>query len=253
MKMPRLIGAALLACGLLLTAACSAHNDAGNAASATANATAASGASATPASATSAQHDTFTEGSQYITLSLPKGTPAPTGPVTVVEVFSYACPHCAEFAPYMDRLRAALPRGAEVRYMPAVFYPEWMAAAQTFYAVRQMGMLDKVHDLIFKAHREHYPLNSLSDYAAFLARHGVNQQTFLADATNAITTAQMAADQRTEMGWNIDETPTLVVGRMSSDAKDATFVALMRNAKVSSLDEMEHVGVWMAEQVAAKH
>ena len=34
MKMPRLFGAALLACGLLLTAACSAHNDTGNATSA---------------------------------------------------------------------------------------------------------------------------------------------------------------------------------------------------------------------------
>ena len=167
MKMPRLFGAALLACGLLLTAACSAHNDAGNAASAAGGG--APSATAAPATATSTQHYSFTAGNQYIVHTLPRGTPAPTGPVVVVEVFSYACPHCAEFAPYMDRLRAALPKGVEVHYMPAVFYPEWMAGAQTFYAVRQMGVLDKVHDLIFQAHREHYPLNSLSDYAAFLA------------------------------------------------------------------------------------
>ncbi|MGH8184423.1 MAG: thioredoxin domain-containing protein [Rhodanobacteraceae bacterium] len=251
MKMSSLIGTVLLSCGLLLTAACSAHNDAGNATSAAA--TTGSTAATAAATSTPATSIVYTDGNQYITRSLPKGTPAPTGPVVVVEVFSYACPHCAEFAPYMDKLRAALPKGAEVHYMPAVFYPEWMAAAQTFYATRQMGVLDKTHDLIFQAHREHYPLNSLTDYAAFLAHHGVDQQTFLADATNASTTAQMAADQKTEMAWNIDETPTLVVGRMSSDAKDATFVPLMRNGKVTSLGEMQQVGVWMAEQVAAKH
>ena len=238
---------ALLALGLLLTAACSAHNDAP-----TANA-AASAATATAAATSAAPAMAFTEGDQYVSRSLPAGTPQPTGPVVVIEVFSYACPHCAEFAPHMDKLRAALPKGVEVRFMPAEFYPEWMAAAQTFYATRQMGVLDKTHDLIFKAHREHFPLNSLDDYATFLASHGVDKQKFQEAAINATTMHDLAADHQTETEWGIDATPTLVVGRMSSDAKDATFVPLMRSANTTSLDELQQLGLWMAQKLAGNH
>jgi hypothetical protein len=59
----------------------------------------------------------------------------------------------------------------------------------------------------------------------------------------------MAADQRTEIGWGIDATPTLVVGRRASDAKDAPFVALMRSANVNSYAQLQQLGLWMAQRV----
>lgn len=240
MTASKLLRGTLLALGLALTAACSAHNDA--------DATA-TPAAATPAPAVTAQ---FTEGKQYVNLALPAGQPAPTGAVEVVEVFSYGCPHCAEFAPYMDKLHNELPGGAEVRYMPALFSAEWMPYAQAFYAAQQLGVLKQTHDKVFQAMLEHYPLNSLSDLADFYARQGVDKGKFMAAATSTKTTQQMAADQRTEMGWGIDATPTLVVGRRASDAKDAPFVALMRSADINSYAQLQQVGLWMAQQ-ATKH
>ena len=240
MTVSKLLGGTLLALGLVLTAACSAHNDAD---------TAATPAAATPAPAVTAQ---FTAGKQYVTLALPAGQAAPTGALEVVEVFSYGCPHCAEFAPYMDKLRAQLPAGGEVRYMPAVFNAAWMPYAQAFYAAQQLGVLKQTHDKVFQAMLEHYPLNSLTDLADFYARHGVDKAKFMAAATNAQTTQQMAADQKTEMGWGIDATPTIVVGRRASDARDAPFVALMRSSDINSYAQLQQVGLWMAQQ-AAKH
>lgn len=240
MRVAGRLGAALLACGALLIAACSAPNGA---------ATAAASSPATPAPAVTAG---FVAGQQYVTLPLPKGTATPTGPVELVEVFSYACPHCAEFAAYMDKLRTQLPTGVGVRFMPAVFNAAWMPSAQAFYAARQLGVVDKTHDAVFKAALEHYPLNSLSDYADFYAHEGVDRAAFLAAATNAVTTQQMAADQRTEIGWGIDATPTLVVGRLASDAKDAPFVGLMRSANIDSYAQLQQVGLWMAQQ-ATRH
>lgn len=249
MTTSNLLRGALLACGLLLAAGCSAHNDAtptttsaAVAPSASATTTSTQAASPVPASSTD-----FTEGNQYADITSPKGQAAPTGPIELVEVFSYACPHCAEFAPYMDKLRAELPKGVTVRYMPAVFSPAWMPSAQAFYAARQLGVLDQTHDAMFKAHLEHYPLNSLQDMAAWYGKHGVDSDKFLAAATNATTTREMAKDQRTEMGWGIDATPTLVVGRRASDAKDAPFVALMRSANVTSYGQLQQLGLWMVK------
>ena len=246
MSTTRMIRGVLLACGLLLTAACSAHNDNSTATSAAVASAAASAAAETraPAPATSTH---FTEGKEYVVLKPSAGQAAPTGPIEVVEVFSYGCPHCAEFAPYMDKLRAQLPKGVEVRYMPAVFSPAWAPYAQAFYAAKELGALEQTHDAMFQAMLEHYPLNSLQDMATWYGRHGVDPQKFMAAATGAETMQQMTADQHTEMGWGIDATPTLVVGRRASDAKDAPFVALMRSAEIGSYAQLQQLGLWMAQ------
>ena len=238
MTTSRLIRVSLLVCGLVLTAACSAHNDADTAAKPS--------AAATPAPAVTTA---FTEGKEYVKLAPPKGQAAPTGALEVVEVFSYGCPHCAEFAPYMDKLRAQLPKDVTVRYMPVVFSDAWAPYAQAFYAAQQLGVLEQTHDALFKAMLEHYPLNSLQDMATWYGRHGVDPQKFLAAATSDETIRKMTADRNAEMGWGIDSTPTLVVGRRASDAKDAPFVALMRSAEIKSYAQLQQLGLWMTRQV----
>ena len=238
MTASRLVRASLLICGLVLTVACSAHNEADSAA--------APSVAATPAPAVAAN---FTEGKEYVKLALPKGTAAPTGAVEVVEVFSYGCPHCAEFAPYMDKLRSELPKDTKVSYMPAVFNASWVPYAQAYYAARQLRVFEQTHDALFQAMLERYPLNSLEDLAAFYGRHGVDQKKFIAAATDAETARQMAADQKTEMGWGIDATPTLVVGRRSTDAREAPFVALMRSNSIDSYEQLQQVGLWMAQHL----
>jgi thiol:disulfide interchange protein DsbA len=246
MSTAHMIRGVLLACGLLLTAACSAHNDG----SPTASAVAASAqAAASPEAPVPAASTTFTEGKEYVALKLPAGQAQPTGPVEVVEAFSYGCPHCAEFAPYMDKLRAQLPKDVTVRYMPVVFSDAWAPYAQAFYAAQQLGVLEQTHDALFKAMLEHYPLNSLQDMATWYGRHGVDPQKFLAAATSDETIRKMTADRNTEMGWGIDSTPTLVVGRRASDAKDAPFVALMRSAEIKSYAQLQQLGLWMTRQV----
>lgn len=218
---------------------CSAHNE-GNAE--------AGKAATTPAAAAAK----FTEGDQFVRIRLPEGQVAPTGPVELIEVFSYGCPHCADFAPYMDKLRTQLPQGVEVRYLPAIFGPEWVPYAQAFYAARSLGVVEQTHDAVFKAMLEHYPLNSLEDLAVFYARHGVDKQKFLAAATDDQTARQMDADRLTEIGWGVVATPTLVVGRRASDAADAPFVALMRSNDITSLEELQQIGLWMAQDAVKR-
>jgi len=232
----RALTVVLLAAGLLLTAACSAHNDT-DGSSVSAPASAASGAKAASGS--------YTEGKQYVRI---KSTQRANGPVAVVEVFSYACPHCAEFVPFFDTLRGNLPKDVQVRYMPAIFSPAWEPYARAFYAAKQLGVLSQTHDALFQAMQQNYPLNSLDDLAAFYARHGVDQQKFLDTANSKQTDAMISADQTLEKSWGIDATPTLVVGHLQSSAPDAPFVADYRSNEVESYAELAKLGAWLVKQ-----
>ena len=238
MNMQRSIPGVLLAAGLLLTAACSAHNDTDGASVSAPSASASATSPAAPG--------TFTEGKQYVRLA--QAGEKASGPVVIVEVFSYACPHCAEFAPYFDQLRAQLPKDVQVRYMPAVFSDAWEPYARAFYAAKQLGALQTTHDALFKAMLEHYPLNSLEDLADFYASHGVDRQKFLDAAKSPQTDAEMAANLKIEQGWGIDETPTLVVGRLQNDSPGALVVADYRSAEIKGFQELTQLGLWLVQQ-----
>ena len=227
----------LLTAGLLLTAACSAHNDTDGAS------VAASAASTGTAKAT--KPGEYTEGKQYVRI---KSTQRANGPLAVVEVFSYACPHCAEFVPFFDKLRASFPKDVQVRYMPAIFSPAWEPYARAFYAAKELGVVSQTHDALFQAMQQNYPLNSLDDLAAFYARHGVDGQKFLATANSKQTDAMIAADQAREKSWGIDATPTLVVGHLQSNAPDAPMIADYRSNEVESYPELAKLGAWMVKQ-----
>ena len=165
-----------------------------------------------------------------------------------MEVFSYACPHCAEFVPFFDKLRASFPKDVQVRYMPAIFSPAWEPYARAFYAAKQLGVVSQTHDALFQAMQQNYPLNSLDDLAAFYARHGVDGQKFLATANSKQTDAMIAADQALEKSWGIDATPTLVVGHLQSNAPDAPMIADYRSNEVESYPELAKLGAWMVKQ-----
>lgn len=236
---------ALLAMGLLLTAACSAGNDSGKTTAATTPG-ASPGAVTSARNATQNKPDGFTEGKQYVRIAQAGKAPA-RGPVVLVEVFSYACPHCAEFAPDFDKLRAQLPKDVQVRYMPAVFGQTWEPFARAFYAAQQLGVLAQTHDALFQAMLQHYPLNSLDDLADFYASHGVDRAKFLETANSPQTIAQMAADQRIEQSWGVDATPMLIVGHAQSAAADAPIAADYRSADVASYDELARLGGWLVQ------
>ena len=49
---------------------------------------------------------TYTEGVNYFLVSPAQHTNVPAGKIEVTEVFSYACPFCAQFNPLIDKYRA---------------------------------------------------------------------------------------------------------------------------------------------------
>lgn len=203
--------------GLLLASACSA---------------ASSGAAAAP----------FANGDQYVTLPAPYQRYSDTGKVEVVEVFSYGCIHCAEFAPYAEKLRKSLPPGVVFKLVPAPFNEEWIPYARAYYAAHKLGVAQRTHLEFFREKfQQNYPLNSLEDMSAFYARAGVNPIEFMRIARSPAATAALQSDLNLIRKWGVDGTPTIVV-----DGK-------YRSNDVASYPQLVKLTRWLVQrELAAK-
>jgi len=165
-------------------------------------------APATPA-APAAKH--WTEGQDYFLVQSPQ--PIAGDKIEVLEVFSYACPHCAHFQPYAEELKSKLPADATFQLMPAIFQPGWEPFARAFYAAKSLGILDKTHQALFDAiHRDHQPLRSIDDLAnTFYANYGVNAGNFLSTASSFVVEGELQQGMQKVREYGVDATPSLII------------------------------------------
>src|SRR5512139_1865614 len=71
--------------------------------------------------------------------------------IEVIEFFSYACPHCADFEPSLQDWLKRKPKDVEYRAVPMVFRDAWRPLAKLYFALEQMGLADKYHMKVFDA------------------------------------------------------------------------------------------------------
>lgn len=152
------------------------------------------------------------EGREYTRLSAPQQMAPTPGKIEVVEVFSYACIHCAHFQPYVDNWKKSLPDDVNFIYMPMSSGGAWEAFGRAFYAAESMGVLEKTHDSLFKAiHIDKRPFKSLSDIAGFYADFGIDPKVFESTMQSFAVNAKIARARQLAPRWMIQGTPTLVV------------------------------------------
>jgi len=165
--------------------------------------------------ATAAEPDAATRewkaGENYFVIDPPQ--PTATGDrIEVLEVFSYACPHCAHFQPHAEQIRKSLPSYATFAYMPAVFQPMWEPFARAFYVAESLGVLDKTHQALFDAlYEKRTPLRSLDDLAGFYAGYGVDRDKFLSTANSFVVESRLAHAREVITKDGVDGTPSIIV------------------------------------------
>ena len=172
-----------------------------------ASAAVAADAPAAPATAPMA----WVEGTHYFLIDPPQPT-ATGNKVEVLEVFSYACPHCAHFQPTAEEIKKSLPAGAVFTYMPAVFNPSWEPYARAYYTAESLGVVDKTHQDLFDAlHRDHLPMRTIDDLAGFYAQHGVDKAKFLATSASFEVESKLQRAAQIVKADGVDGTPSIIV------------------------------------------
>ena len=167
--------------------------------------------SASAADAPAATKSDWKEGTNYFLIE-PAQPVASGNKIEVLEIFSYACPHCAHFQPYAEQIKQSLPSYAAFDYMPAIFNASWEPYARAYYTAQSMGVLAKTHQALFDAlHRDHIPMRTIEDLAGFYAQQGVDRAKFLATAASFEVESKLSRAFDIVKNDGIDGTPSIVV------------------------------------------
>lgn len=153
----------------------------------------------------------YVAGEHYEVLPEPVPTSAPDK-IEVMEVFSYLCGHCFNFAPLLSTWEAEQGDDVAVAHTPAVWNRSMEAYARGYYTAKALGMVDTVHMPIFRAvHQEGKQFTDEEEWADFLASHGADREKALKTFSSwGVTQKVSAADQRVR-NYKITGTPEMVV------------------------------------------
>lgn len=151
------------------------------------------------------------EGKQFMRLSQPQPTAAPTGKIEVVEFFWYACPHCNEFEPMLESWVRKLPADVAFRRVPVAFREvPFVAHQRIYYALETLGKVDPLHKKVFAAiHVERKRLDKPEEIADFMQAQGIDRARFLEvyDSFGVQTKARQA--KALAEAYRIDGVPAL--------------------------------------------
>lgn len=167
---------------------------------------------AAPAALAQGLLEKYQAGTHYYPIQPAQAVTAPKGKVEVLEVFSYACIHCAHFQAKVDAWKKTMPANASFALLPAAWNPTWEMVARAYYASEALGILDKTHDAFFNAiFIDKVPFASLQDVASWYTKFGVTEQAFLDTANSFTTNTKIQRSKQMVPRYGVDGTPSIVV------------------------------------------
>jgi thiol:disulfide interchange protein DsbA len=175
------------------------------------------------------QAASFTEGVNYKKVA-PQETD--TGAkIEVLEFFWYGCPHCYAFEPYIEAWKKTKPANVEFIRVPAVFRPDWEVQARTYYALRDMGVIEDLHGKIFKAiHKDRKRLNTKAQLTDFVVKNGVDRKKFEAEYSSFAVDSMVRKAKRKQTAYKIEGVPSVAVNGkyLTSGSMSGSFENLIK-------------------------
>lgn len=148
----------------------------------------------------------------YETIDPPVKVDTAPGEVVVQELFWYGCGHCYHFEPALKAWLAKKPTKVRFERVAAALNPGWVPLSKAYYALKQLGVDEKLHTTLFDAvHKEHRPLNTPEQIADFVASQGVDREAFLKAYNGFAVDAEVRKAQQLARQYGITGVPAMVV------------------------------------------
>ena len=164
----------------------------------------------------------FVEGTHYTRLATPQPTSVP-GKIEVVEMFSYACPHCFHLEPELNNWLKTKPDDVVFVRLPVVFRPEWELLAKAYFTAEMLGVVDKTHDALFDAiHEKNQKFEDEAAMQAFFVSQGVSVEDFRKTFDSFAVAVKVNSAKLMTRRYAITGVPTFIVdGKFSTSASQA--------------------------------
>ncbi len=131
----------------------------------------------------------------------------PNAPVQVVEFFDYACPHCREAMPILERLVTDYPKDVVVYYKMYPLRKETTDAARAAVAAQKQGKFKEMSQKLF----ENANRLSREDVIGYAKELGLDVARFEKDLNDPATSARIEADKEEGRKAGLEGTPLIFV------------------------------------------
>lgn len=132
--------------------------------------------------------------------------------IELAEFFWYGCGHCYNFEPLLEQWKKTIPDDAEFRGIPAVWREVMELHARAFYTAEALGVLERLHPVLFQAMNvEGKSLSSAEDIAALFVANGVARADFDKTFNSFGVTSQVGQAVAIAKGAGLTGTPSLMV------------------------------------------
>jgi thiol:disulfide interchange protein DsbA len=134
------------------------------------------------------------------------------GKIEVIEFFYYGCESCYRFEPALQAWLKTLPADVSFQRVPALRRLEWVPLTKLYFALEELGELDRLHGQVYNAvHESDLNLGNSNELLPWAEKQGLTrtkvEQALAADSVAA--KVQKARD--TTVAYGVRATPSLVV------------------------------------------
>lgn len=158
----------------------------------------------------------------YVTLVAPQPT-SDASKIEVVELFWYGCPHCYHLEPALTKWAAGLPSDVVFVRTPAILGPSWEILARAYYTAEMLGVLDKIHEPLFKAiHEGKQKFTNEDELAKFFVAQGVDDKQFRDTFKSFGVAAKLNRAKQMTQRYGLTGVPALIInGKYRTSVSDA--------------------------------
>lgn len=149
--------------------------------------------------------------------------------IEVVEFFYYGCESCNRLEPRLQAWFRELPADVSFRRIPAIRRSAWVSLTRLYFALEQLGELDRLHIQVYRAvHDEGLNLANSAERDPWAVKAGLDAQKLSQAMESEPVLAQVQRAHDATVAYGVRATPTIVV--------DGTY--LTSAAMVGDLDGM---------------
>jgi protein dithiol oxidoreductase (disulfide-forming) len=137
------------------------------------------------------------------------------GKIEVIEFFYYGCDSCKRLEPQLQLWLTTLAPDVSFRRVPALRRTAWVGLTRVYFALEQLGELDRLHMQVYRAvHDEGLNLGDSSKLYEWAQKYGVDRAKLEQLLDSDLVKAQVQRARDSTVAYGISATPSFVVEGM---------------------------------------